>query len=172
MLFRENKAVLGGMSQMERTAQVTALGGGNHSGWEYVLGVRTTRSLTALARIPAEPQSQQTSLPGSRCTSSMMAFVSSSRLLSPALCSPRKAMVRASSLLFVSTEIHLPPEQEEGDVSAWLAAVFSFPCKQLGSSSRTQAVTGGKMKEIKPGRKSQRLENNRQEKSAQGEMRW
>lgn len=56
---------------------------------------------------PDEPQSQQMSFPGSRCTSSMMALVRSSRLFSPVLCSPRKAMVRASSLLFVSTDIHL-----------------------------------------------------------------
>ena len=107
------------MSQTEQTAWVTALGGGNHSSWEYVLGVylsvkrqgaQTARSLIPRARIPEEPQSQQPSLPGSRCTSSMMAFVRSSRLLSPVLCSPRKAMVSASSLLFVSTEIHLPSE--------------------------------------------------------------
>lgn len=58
-------------------------------------------------RVPDEPQSQQMSFPGSRWTSSMMALVRSSRLFSPVLCSPRKAMLRASSLLFVSTDIHL-----------------------------------------------------------------
>lgn len=65
--------------------------------------------------IPDEPQSQQTSFPGSLWTSSIMALVRSSRLFSPVLCSPRKAMVRASSLLFVNTEIHLLSKQE-GDL--------------------------------------------------------
>lgn len=80
-------------------------------------------------QIPDEPQSQQTSFPGSRWTSSMMAFVRSSRLFSPVLCSPRKAIVRASSLLFVNTDIHLL-SKTRGRRRKGKATDFSCHCKK------------------------------------------
>lgn len=62
--------------------------------------------------IPGEPQSQQTSLPGNLCMSSIMAFVRSSKLFSPVLCSPRNAIFNASSLLLVNTDIHLAQDKD------------------------------------------------------------
>ncbi len=56
---------------------------------------------------PGAPQSQHTSFPGMRSTSSIMALVRSSSPSSPPPCSPLKAMLSASSLLLVNTEIHL-----------------------------------------------------------------
>lgn len=88
-----------------------------------------SRPAPAWGRIPDEPQSQHTSFPGSRWTSSMMAFVRSSKLFSPVLCSPRKAMVRASSLLLVSTDIHLRSgEQGRRPLRVW--PWLSPHCKQ------------------------------------------
>lgn len=57
--------------------------------------------------VPEAPQSQHTSFPGMRSTSSIMALVRSSSPSSPPPCSPLKAMLSASSLLLVNTEIHL-----------------------------------------------------------------
>lgn len=87
----------------------------------------------------------------------MMAFVRSSRLFSPVLCSPRKAMVRASSLLFVNTEIHLL-SKERGRRLKSVAPVSSFHWKKFISVKSFQkrirppptAIQWGKMKEIKP----------------------
>lgn len=127
-------------------------------------------------QIPDEPQSQQTSFPGSRWTSSMMAFVRSSRLFSPVLCSPRKAMVRASSLLFVNTDIHLLL-QMKGRRHESKATVVPCHCKksvfvknfQKRSPIPPSNKVRKKMKEIKSkGKKVKRMQSNMLEKMRPG----